>query len=188
MVKIEINGVREVVAKDKTGTLAVLSSGDVMADIRSMIGLAENREWEYTLDKSVERCIIPPAYRETMALALDTRPDCGFRTMHVDYALDTGFEVTIEEVRAYYAGGESFEDIKQLAEQLGRREGVECRVNGRALCAAVADELLSTESEYTDELVNQAIERVLTPEQQRLVDAESVIQVLTEIRKFGTSV
>ncbi|MCM3272966.1 hypothetical protein [Paenibacillus elgii] len=181
MVKIEINGVREVVAKDSTGTLVILSTGDVLADLRTMIGLAEIRGWAYTLGEAAERRFIPPAYRETIALAMDSRPAYSYRTVCVDFASDTGFEVKVKEVRTYFTG--CFEKTKDLAKQFELREGVEYVVNHYALVGAVATRLLEFDN-VTNEIIRQTIEDELLPEQRRQVSVRDVLRTLADIREL----
>ncbi|MDO3682161.1 hypothetical protein [Paenibacillus ehimensis] len=182
MVKIEINGVREVAAKDSTGTLAVLSSGDVLADLRTMIGLAEIRGWDYTLGEAAERRFVPPAYRDTIGLALDSRPDYSYRNVCVDFATDTGFEITVEEVRTYFISS-SFEETKKQAKQFELREGVEYVTTHYALVGAVATRLLEFDN-VTNEIVRQTIDDVLLPEQRQQVSVRDVLRTLADIREL----
>lgn len=183
MVKIEINDVREVAAKDSTGTLAVLSTGDVVADLRAMIGLAEIRGWAYTLGEAAERRFVPPAYRDTIALALDSRPDYSYRNVCVDFAADTGFDITVEEVRTYFISSSSFEETKKQAKQFELREGVEYVTTHYALVGAVATRLLEFDN-VTNEIVRQTIDDVLLPEQRQQVSVRDVLRTLADIREL----
>lgn len=187
MVKIDINGVREVVATDSTGTLAVLSSGDVVADIRTMIGIAEVRRWDYVLDEQVERHFVAPAFRETKALALDARPEYAGKSVSVDYAVDTGFEVRIEETRIFWTI--TIEDTLHLAEQLAAREGAKYYIGEYAASPMVAEKILEGgPAELTDAFISRMIDEVLPPDRRYNVDAESVIEALESRVRFDAEI